>query len=164
MEQSPTSQLSSPRTLFADFPDVALGRVFIDQLKQQGIAIAVYSINAPTTTGGCRVAVQVEGAEIERATKIVTDMKGTTGPVKTPKRTETKQTNEPADEKNSEGDSGEMPAKKKTTAKKATSKKTASPRFAKKTACAAPGHGEYGDIESHNKKHHAGKAFVAKAK
>jgi hypothetical protein len=163
--------ITSPRTIFVEFPEVPTGREFVKKLGEK-MATGVYSINAPTGSGGCRVAVQIESAKVEEAHKVATEMGGKPGAVATPKRTAAPakskpQQEEPADD-TKEGDSG-MPGKKKGAKKsgksaKAVTTKAPSPRFAKKTACDAPGHGEYGDIESHNKKHHAGKAFVAKGK
>jgi hypothetical protein len=157
--------LKSPRTLFAEFPEIAKARELIEKLRGM-MPTGVYSINSPTAKGGCRIAIQVEGSRVEEAAQTVKDLGGSPGSVITPKRTEPKATKakpEPDEPAGDEGDSGVSPKAK---SKKATVKapKEKSARFGKKTECAAPGHGEYGDIESHNKKHHNGKAFVAKEK
>jgi hypothetical protein len=156
-EQSSEHELKNPRTLFAEFPEVPLGKDFILALRKVMLT-GVYSINAPIKDGGCRVAVQIEGAKIEEANQIARDMRGSPGAVVTPRRTKQQSTEQ---QEKAEGEPDDDMAKTKKSTKAAKVSKKASPRFAKKTECAAPGHGEYGDIELHNKKHHGGKAYVA---
>lgn len=161
-ESEPTSEpgLKTPRTVFAEFDDAPVARKAIELLKSK-VATGMYSLNSPTAKGGCRIAIQVEGSKVSEAQQIITEAGGTPGSVATPRRTEKPE--KPAAADAAEGATMPAATKEKPKAKAKAASKVASPRFGKKIECKAPGHGEYGDIESHNKKHHGGKAFVVKA-
>lgn len=144
-------------------------RAFLNALREK-LPTGIYSL---TSTGKAyRIAVQIEATNADEATALATSMGGSAGATRISKAAKAKvksdnaASTEAVETKNEMENTEEVAKTKKATkAKDKPAKKSAGaagPRFEKKTACAAPGHGEYGDIEKHNKKHHGGKPYVAK--
>lgn len=156
--------IKNPRTIFAEFPEGAKrGREFVTQLKTI-MPVGIYSINAPTKNGGCKVAVQIDASRTEDVAKLVADMKGSLGTVVVPPQQRAPKP-APAPTPDTGAAEGEtpMPAKKKKATAKKSAKGSSGPRStskatAGKTKCKAEGHGSYIDIKWHNEKWHNGKA------